>query len=49
MQWIVSTECSEDDGSKDVIEKEIVWWPGKILMTEKEERDSKGRRVYEVS
>ncbi|KAK9172854.1 hypothetical protein CmeUKMEL1_01720 [Cryptosporidium meleagridis] len=47
VRWIIGTESFDHDNSEELLEKEeIVWWPGRILMTEKEERDSKGRRVY---
>ncbi|QOY42326.1 hypothetical protein cpbgf_4004300 [Cryptosporidium parvum] len=47
VRWIIGTEFCDHDNSKELLEKEeIVWWPGRILMTENEERDSKGRRVY---
>ncbi|KAJ1612234.1 hypothetical protein OJ252_1323 [Cryptosporidium canis] len=45
VRWIVSTEYS-DNGAEVVEREEVVWWSGRILMTENEERDSKGRRVY---
>ncbi|KAH8583248.1 uncharacterized protein ELE39_003454 [Cryptosporidium sp. chipmunk genotype I] len=47
VRWIIGTDYFDNDNSKELVEKEeIVWWPGRILMTEKEERDSKGRRIY---
>ncbi|OII72727.1 uncharacterized protein cubi_01677 [Cryptosporidium ubiquitum] len=47
VRWIIGTEYYDGIDLRECTEKEeIVWWPGKILMTEKEERDSKGRRIY---
>ncbi|KAF7458165.1 hypothetical protein HWI79_1288 [Cryptosporidium felis] len=46
-QWIIGPE-SCDLGEEDNLQEEVVWWPATVLMTETEERDPKGRRLFQL-